>query len=226
MRQEKHPPQRLHTELTECGFYISNNNWVYDPDLAGIEYVFSPPQLTIHLDQIIREVLTFPIQHKRWQVRYRSLLAGLRREALERQIPMAQALYFVTCEVFADILPTLPYAYEWDAKTSATWRRRLKRAVNREVSRVLLAQQRQRNRETLLGHAVDEIISAPAEGETLQALADLVNNPHLTAGDRCVAVALFATGGNIRATAAKLRHSEAAIYKQYQRLLHRLRQAE
>jgi hypothetical protein len=225
MHQENHTPQRLHTELTECGFRMSNDDWVYDPDLAGIEYVFSPPQLTIKLDQMMREVFTFPIQHKRWVARHHSLLAGLRREAREPRIPMTQALYLITCEVFADILPTLPYSYEWDAKMWVTWRRQLKRSVNRKVSHMLLAHQRQRTRESLLGGAVDEVASAPTEGETMLAL-DLLSDPRLTPADRRLIVSLCSTGQNIRATAAKLRLSEAAVYKQHQRLLKRLRQAE
>jgi hypothetical protein len=64
------PPQGIELELTEYGFKVVNRDWVYDPGLEGVEYVFSSSQRAAGLDQIMYGVMKFPIQSKRWAARH------------------------------------------------------------------------------------------------------------------------------------------------------------
>jgi hypothetical protein len=107
--------QSLELELTEYGFVIANRDWVYDPGLEGVEYVFSRMQREAGLDQIMQGVVEFPVQHKRWSARHRSLLAGIRREARKRQIPPSQALWFIMRETLHDVLRMPELQGVWSA---------------------------------------------------------------------------------------------------------------
>jgi hypothetical protein len=219
-------PQGVELELTECGFVIANRDWVYDPGLEGVEYVFGRTQRGAGLDSIIYGVLKFPVQHKRWEVRYWSLLAGIRREARERRVPPSQALWLVTQEALHDVLRLPELRGVWsdpdNPEAMAAWGKRLRRAMNREVSRRLLAPQRIAQTEVSLEELQELPATVPMEAELLEALKKLLSDPHLTPGDRRLVRALDRARYNPRLAAEALGLSEKAFGEQRRRLWGRL----
>jgi hypothetical protein len=146
MKKRRQASQGIELDLTEYGFVIANRDWVWDPGLEGVEVLFSRTQRFAGLDQIMYGVTKFPVQSKRWTARHRSLLAGSRREARERRIPPSQALWFVMHETLHDILQLPELRGVWsdpdNQEAMAAWGKRLRRAMNREISRRLLAHER------------------------------------------------------------------------------------
>jgi hypothetical protein len=218
--------QGIEFNLTEYGFAVANRDWVWDPGSVGVEMGFGPTQRAAGLDRIMYGVMKFPLQSKRWTVRHQSLLAGIRREAQERRVPPSQALWLVTREALHDVLklPELrvvgadPHAPE----VMAAWGKRLRRAMNREVSCRLLAPERFARVEISLGELQERPATVPTETDVRLALEKLLADPRLTPGDQALVQALVRTGGDIRLAAAALGRTEKSIYEQRRRLQRRL----
>jgi hypothetical protein len=218
--------QGIEFDLTEYGFTIANQDWVWDPGQVGMLYGFGPVQRAAGLDRIMYGVMKFPLQPKRWTARHRSLLAGIRREAQERRVPPSQALWLVTREALHDVLKLPELRGVWaDPKAPevmAAWGKRLRRAMNREVSRRLLAPEYLARMEVSLEEIQEPSGTVPTETDVRLALEKLLADPRLTPGDQALVRALVRTGGDIRLAAIELRCSEKAVYEQRRRLQKRL----
>ncbi len=214
-------PERLHTELTAHGFVIGDDRWVWDPEAAGVEMVFKALQRDSGLDRVMRDLMTFPLQWKRWKPRHKSLLAGIRREARERRCPPSQALWLVYREASAKVSPTIrvqmkgmhPTKEEVDA-----WAVEMRTAIDREVARILCGDAARWSREVPVGEDIDTFVAAPVEGEAAHALESLLADPRWTPCDRALLRALSQTGGSLREAARLLGMKMNTAYKRRKRL--------